>query len=161
MSAGISKKAGWFIFQYVQNKAETGPKQHQKSGISCSLILPNCSLKCSVTSPVTSRMSLLLLKLLNKLLSLEYLPSWRNKIDRYTVLIMELANCEICYYCNQNAINSCEKCHLVGFCSDKNHQSWHRNSNSCLPFKVGKVWMIFYTGPIMDCAKIREAVLMQ
>ena len=71
MSAGISKKAGWFIFQ--KNKAETGPKQHQKSGISCSLILPNCSLKCSVTSPVTSRMSLLLLKLLNKLLSLKYL----------------------------------------------------------------------------------------
>ena len=96
----------------------------------------------NVASPETSRMSLLLLKLLNKLLS--HTSSRRNKISRYIqymVLIMELANCEICYYCDQNAINTCEKCHLVGFCSDLNHQSWHQNSNSCLPFKVRKKLM--------------------
>ena len=62
-----------FIFQYIQSKTQTNPKQLQISDISCSLILPNCSCKCRVTNPVTSRMSLLLLKLLNKLLSLRYL----------------------------------------------------------------------------------------
>ena len=39
------KKAGCFIFQYVKNKAQTGPEQPQASGISCSLILLNRSFK--------------------------------------------------------------------------------------------------------------------
>ena len=38
------KKAGCFIFHYVKNKAQTA----QRSGISCSLILLNCSFKWSV-----------------------------------------------------------------------------------------------------------------
>ena len=44
----LFKKAGCFIFQYVKNKAQTGPEQPQASGISCSLILLNRSFKWSV-----------------------------------------------------------------------------------------------------------------
>eukprot|EP00092_Neocalanus_flemingeri_P005352 GFUD01005766.1.p1 GENE.GFUD01005766.1~~GFUD01005766.1.p1 ORF type:complete len:592 (-),score=147.56 GFUD01005766.1:293-2068(-) len=44
-------------------------------------------------------------------------------------------NLEVCFLCAKPATETCDKCNLVGFCSE-DHKTLHRPENFCFPFMV-------------------------
>ena len=44
-------------------------------------------------------------------------------------------NLNVCFLCAKPSIETCDKCNLVGFCSE-DHKKLHRPENFCFPFMV-------------------------
>ena len=44
-------------------------------------------------------------------------------------------NLKVCFLCAKPSIETCDKCNLVGFCSEE-HKKLHRPENFCFPFMV-------------------------